>query len=135
MRCQTPHCLFETSSKLSYSSFSGVSIPFYSVALLSIIKVCVSFSLHSLLSALALPRVGHSVCIFLAVAAFLGFPGGSVVKNLPASAGNGGLNPGSGRSPGEGNGNALQYSCLGNCMDRGAQQATIQGVCRESDMI
>ena len=54
----------------------------------------------------------------------LGFPGGSVVKkNPPASAGatgDAGSNPGLGRSPGEGNGNPLQYSCLGNPMDRGA---------------
>ena len=51
---------------------------------------------------------------------FMGFPGGSVVKNLPANAGNASLIPGSGRSPGEGNGYPLQYSCLGNPMDRGA---------------
>ena len=50
---------------------------------------------------------------------YLGFPAGSVVKNLPANAGDTGLIPGSGRSPGEGNGNPLQYSCLGNPMDRG----------------
>ena len=50
----------------------------------------------------------------------VGFPGGSVVKNPPANAGDLGLIPGSGRSPGEGNGNPLQYSCLGNPMDRGA---------------
>ena len=43
-----------------------------------------------------------------------GFPGGSVVKNLPAKAEDLGLIPGSGRSPGEGNGNPLQYSCLEN---------------------
>ena len=47
-------------------------------------------------------------------------PGGSVAKNLPASAGDVGLIPGAGWSPGEGNGNPLQYSCLGNPMDRGA---------------
>ena len=41
-----------------------------------------------------------------------------------------GLIPGSGRSPGEGNGNLLQYSCLGNPMDRGAGQATVHGVTR-----
>ena len=41
-----------------------------------------------------------------------GFPGGSVVKNPPANAGDTGSIPGSGRSPGEGNGNPLQYSCL-----------------------
>ena len=49
----------------------------------------------------------------------LGFPGGSVVKNMPASAGDAGLIPGLGRTPGEGNGNQLQYSHLGNPMDRG----------------
>ena len=43
-----------------------------------------------------------------------------MVKNLPANAGDMGLIPGSGRSPGEGNGSPLQYSCLGNPMDRGA---------------
>ena len=43
-----------------------------------------------------------------------------MVKNLPTNAEDSGLIPGSGRSPGEGNGNPLQYSCLGNPMDRGA---------------
>ena len=47
----------------------------------------------------------------------LGFPGGSVVKNLTAKQETGSI-PGSGRSPGEKNGNPLQYSCLGNFMDR-----------------
>jgi len=53
------------------------------------------------------------------------FPGGSVVKNLPAIAGDVSLIPGLGRSPGEGNGNPLQYSCLGNPMDRGTWWATV----------
>ena len=48
------------------------------------------------------------------------FPGGSVVKNLPDKAGAMGLIPGLGRTPGEKNGNPLQYTCLGNLMDRGA---------------
>ena len=59
-----------------------------------------------------------------------GFPGGSVVKNPPANAGDAGES-GSiwlGRSPGEGNGNQLQYSCLENSMDRGALWATAHGV-------
>ena len=43
------------------------------------------------------------------------------------------FDPGSERSPGEGNGNPLQYSCLGNSMDRGAWQATVHGVAKESD--
>ena len=60
---------------------------------------------------------------------FLGFPGGSVVKNPPANAGDMGSSPGLGRSPGEGNGDPLQYSCLrGNLMDRGAWRATVHGV-------
>ena len=63
-----------------------------------------------------------------------GFPSGSVVKNPPANAGDAGLVPGSERSPGEGNGNSLQYSCLGNPMCRRAWQATVHGVAKESDM-
>ena len=54
-----------------------------------------------------------------------GFPGGSVVKNSPANAGDKGSIPGLGRSPGERNGNPLQYSCLGNPMDREAWRATV----------
>ena len=59
------------------------------------------------------------------------FPGGSVVKSPPANVGDTGdvgSIPGSGRSPGGGNGNLLQYSCLENSMDRGAWQATVHGV-------
>jgi len=59
--------------------------------------------------------------------------GGSVVKNLPASSGvtgHLGSTPGSGRSPGRGNGNPFQYSCLENAMDRGAWQTTIHGVAK-----
>ena len=51
-----------------------------------------------------------------------------MVKNLPANAGGVGSIPGSGRSLGEGNGNPLQYPCLGNPMDRGAWRATVHGV-------
>ena len=54
--------------------------------------------------------------------------GGSVVKNPPVNAGNTGLIPGLGRSPGGVNGNPLQYSCLKNPVDRGAWWATIHGV-------
>ena len=54
-----------------------------------------------------------------------------MVKNLPASARDLGLIPGSGRSPGEENGNPLQYSCLGNPMERGAWQVTVYGVTKE----
>ena len=61
------------------------------------------------------------------------FPGGSVVKNLPANAGDAGdkdLILGSGRSPEVGNGNPLQYSCLENSMDRRASWATVHGVAK-----
>ena len=57
-----------------------------------------------------------------------GFPGGSVVKNLDANARDMGLIPGSGRCPGEGNGNPLQYSCLENYMDRGVWHSAVHGV-------
>ena len=57
-----------------------------------------------------------------------------MVKNPPANAGDMGSIPKLGRSPGEGNGNPLQYSYLENSMDRGAWKATVQGVAKESDM-
>ena len=56
-----------------------------------------------------------------------GFPGSSLVKNPPANVGDVGSIPGSGRTPGEGNGNSLQYACLENPMDRGAWQAAVHG--------
>ena len=58
-----------------------------------------------------------------------GFPG-SAVKNLPDSAGDAGSFPGSGRSPGEGDGNPLQCSCLENSMDGGAWWAAVHGVAK-----
>ena len=64
----------------------------------------------------------------------LGFPGGSEVKNLPINAGDLGLIPGPGRSPGGGNGYSLQHSCLGNPVDRGAWWATVLGVAKLLDM-
>ena len=54
-------------------------------------------------------------------------------KESARSAGDTDSIPGLGRTPGEGNGNLLQYSCLGNAMDRGAWQATVHGVTKESD--
>ena len=60
----------------------------------------------------------------------MGFPDSSAIKNLPANAGDMGLIPGLGRSPGEGNGKPFQDSCLGNPMDRGAWWAIVYGVAR-----
>ena len=62
-----------------------------------------------------------------------GFSSGSVVKNLPDNVGDSDSIPGSGRSPGEGSGNLLQYSYLEYPKDRGAWQATVHGVAKESD--
>ena len=59
----------------------------------------------------------------------MGFPGGSVVNNPSANAGDAGLIPGWGRSPGEGNGNPIQYSCLEK-----PGRATVHGVAKELDM-
>ena len=60
----------------------------------------------------------------------MGFPGGSDGKESACSAGDLGSIPGSGESPGEGNGNPLQYSCLENSVDRGAWPAMVYGVAK-----
>ena len=63
----------------------------------------------------------------------MGFPGSSMVMNLPANVADVGSIPESGRSLGEGNGKPFQYSCLGNSMDRGAWWSTVHGVAKGSD--
>ena len=68
----------------------------------------------------------------------IGLPGGSVVKNLPANEGDlrdAGSVPGTGRSPGEGNGKPLQYSCQENPMDRGTWQATVHGIAKSQTQL
>ena len=65
----------------------------------------------------------------------LGFPGGSVVNNLPANAGDMSSFPGSVISPREGNGKPLQYSFLGNPMDREVWRVTVHGITKELDTI
>ena len=77
------------------------------------------------------PRVRNWV--WLVINTVPAFPGGAVVRNLPANAGGSSSIPGSGRSTGGGNGNPLQFSCLGNPMDRGAWLATVYGVSKELD--
>ena len=63
-----------------------------------------------------------------------GFPGGSVVRNLSANAGDTGSILGLGRSPGEEKGHLLQYTCLENPTERGARQAIVREVAKESNM-
>ena len=70
----------------------------------------------------------HGVTEFDVTNDLRGFPGGSEVKASACNAGDLGLIPGSGRSPGEGHGNPLQYSCLENPMDGGAWWAIVHGV-------
>ena len=65
----------------------------------------------------------------------LGFPRGSVVKNLSANAGDSGSIPNLGRSPGGGNGHPLEYSCLEKPMDRGAWWATVHGVIKSQTQV
>ena len=79
----------------------------------------------------------YSICcisILLSLSAYIGFPGGSVVNNLLANVGDTDSTPGSERSPGEGNGKPLQYSCLGNSMDRGSWHTAVHGVTKEPDI-
>ena len=65
---------------------------------------------------------------------FCGFPSESDGKESACNAGDASSIPGSGKSPGEGNSNPFQYSCLGNPMERGAWWATVHGVAKESDL-
>ena len=73
----------------------------------------------------------HLFYFYIGVYTYIGiytFPGGSDGKESACNAGDPGLIPGLGRTPGEGTGNPLQYSCLENSMDRGVWWATVHGV-------
>ena len=78
-------------------------------------------------------QVGSQHCQLTIFTIESGFPGSSVVMNTPATAGDMGLIPGTGRSPEEGNGHPLQYSCLGNPMDRGVWWVTVHWISKELD--
>ena len=75
-------------------------------------------------------RFSLVIYFIYSISSVWGFPGGSMVKNLPANPGDMGSVLGSGRSPGEGNGNPLHNSCLGHPVDRGVLWATVHGVTR-----
>ena len=107
------------------SSFYRTHLP--TTALIHSTAVCISetpWGIHLATTPLR-PRAFYSELMRK-----LGFLGGPVVKNLPANAGDSGSIPGLGRSPGKGNGNPLQYSCLGNPMDRKAWWATVHGTAK-----
>ena len=107
--------------------------PFWNVPFAQHIQACVIVTfviIHSLL--LTVIPLGKRVISYLPL--YLYFPDGSVVKNPPANAGDMDSVSGLGRSPGEGNGNPVQYFCLGDPMDRGAWWATVHGVTKELDM-
>ena len=103
--------------------------PFWNVPFAQHIQACVIVTfviIHSLL--LTVIPLGKRVISYLPL--YLYFPDGSVVKNPPANAGDMDSVSGLGRSPGEGNGNPVQYLCLGDPMDRGAWWATVHGVAK-----
>ena len=77
----------------------------------------------------------HLANVFFFFSLLILFPDDSMVKNPPASAGDADSIPGSGISPGEGNGNPLQYSCLENPMDRGGWWVTIHGVTKSQTQL
>ena len=74
-----------------------------------------------------------SLAMFMNQFVLFAFQVAQQLKSLPANTGDAGLISGSGRCPGEGNGNPLQYSCLDNPMDRGAWWATVQDVAKRHD--
>ena len=86
------------------------------------------------LESLWLPMLKESPYIFLSWSYSYRFPNGSEGKESACNAGDTGSIPESGRSPGGGNGNPLQYSCLGNPMDRGAWWASVRGVAKSQSM-
>ena len=101
--------------------------------------ICIYSFIHSVYTLICMSLQLHcyNIIIYLQPkpAIILGFPGGSMVKNLSGNAGDVGLVPGSGRSPGEGNGNPLQYSSQGNLRDRRAWQASVHGFAKELGVI
>ena len=105
-------------------------LPFRILVLQSGVEPCPLHQEHGVLTT-GLP--GKSLNFLNISNTCLSSPSSSVVKNPHASAGDMGLIPGSGRSPGGGNGNPLQHSCLENPMGRGAWRATVHGVSKESD--
>ena len=109
---------------------SKISVWLWCVGNIPIWKVSLSGFQPSFM--LNLPWSSHTLLLGLSINFCpMGFPGGSVVKSLPADTGDAGLTPESGRSPEVGNDNPLQYSRVENPIDRGAWRATVQWGCKE----
>ena len=110
-----------------YNPSLAASFPVILSKLISLRLILLTFKMgvktpcHMAMIRIQLPHVGKDLG---------GFPGGSDSKESACNAGDPGLIPGSGRSPGGGNGNPLQYSCLGNPMDRRAWWAVVRGVAK-----
>ena len=90
------------------------------------------YHLHLPIRVVHILGLNHIQCIHHYV--YINIPHSSDDRATACNVGDPGSVPGLGRPPGEGNGNPLQYSCLGNPMDRGAWWATVHGVAEESDM-
>ena len=91
-------------------------------------QVAIIHTIHSHTNIYIHTNIHMHTYIFVYVCICMGFLGGSVVKNSPANAGASGSIPGSGRSLEGAKDNSLQYSCLGNPMDRGAWWATVHSI-------
>ena len=113
---------------------SKISVWLWCVGNIPIWKVSLSGFQPSFM--LNLPWSSHTLLLGLSINFCpMGFPGGSVVKSLPADTGDAGLTPESGRSPEVGNDNPLQYSRVENPIDRGAWRATVHGVSKSQSQL
>ena len=116
--------MFMLGIKVTFQQRSPKSVQFHRL-LFSYLTIAAIHRHYSLGNSFSLPLLPTPV--------FLDFPGGSAGKESACNVGDLGSIPGLGRSPGEGNGNPLQCSCLGNPMDREAWWATVHGVTKELD--
>ena len=105
----------------------GLWFPECCALLTELISTCTSYPVIRKLQG---SKVAWECCLYFPLLPSLGFPGSSVVKDLPANTGDMGWIHSWGRSAGGGYGNPLQYSCLENPMDKGAWQATVHGVAK-----
>ena len=129
-------CIFSNFFQQRFVVFGIQVFHFIGLALIIVLFLicCKWYCFLSLISGLLLVSVYRSIivvyCFCVGFTAGMGFPGSLDGKASAYNVGDPGSIPGSGTSPGEGNGNPLQYSCLENPMDRGAWWATVHGVAK-----